>query len=155
MRKSASLLVLVVISVLGGCAAVDTRNGPPFTATHKECRAHDCDISLAIDNCVIKPEADVVDVIDGAPAVLSTRVIRWTIATPGYRFRDHPINYGIVIKDFDPTREFDNPVLGNDTFKINFRNKFKKPNGYEYGVNVVRSIDGTPCPTLDPWIVNH
>lgn len=160
MHTAGSLIVLLAAFATAGCVMQEPRPQVPrsdaFVPLQKKpCPGSQCDVLVKVVSCVVTVDADVTEVVDASPTVRSTRMIRWVIVdSPDYRFSNDPNAYGIVILDFDPTREFEKPVREDTTFTLKFNNTFKRAYpGYKYAINV-QHVSGTPCRALDPWVVN-
>jgi hypothetical protein len=130
---TAALLALVA----AGCALT-----PPIRMA--ACNDPECHVVVTVTDCQVSVNHD--------PITVNGRdhEIHWDIASTGYTFADD----GIIIKDFDPLREFTDPRRPNATkFIWHDRNSVARPEPFKYGINVLRN--GNPCGPHDPGIVNN
>ena len=156
--RATTALAIATAAALAGCATPQHRFDPFNKLSTKECRGNDCDLHIKVENCVIKDfDGDILKIIDDpSPARRKPRNIRWSIDTAGYRFASDPKRYAIVIHDFDPTREFNQPKIQHDRqFTIHFNNSYSRDYpGYKYTINIETADKGGPCDPYDPWVVN-
>ena len=142
MKPKHLLLVIVAGPVLSGCPQQSISQSPPTAAG--PCNGAACNITIRVDNCVPAPSIDPIPV-GSTPNV----VINWRISNPpgdGYTF--HPTN-GIVPDNSG--QQFSGHTAASPThFHVNDKNSDAKK--YKYAINVHRN--GSPCPTLDPFIKN-
>jgi hypothetical protein len=117
-------------------------------AVGKKCKKDDCDIKVFVtEACKVSVEHDKVGVTKGIPDV----PIRWTIQDNGYEFTAS----GIVFKTTPPSFPSGSPSANNQTFTVVDKNS--EPGDdleYGYSVTVKPRNSNTPCPTLDPTIIN-
>jgi len=156
MRASTALMIATA-AALAGCATPHHRFDPFGKLTPKPCSGNDCDVNITVEpNCSLKLDGDILQIIDDpSPARRRPRNIRWNIETAGYRFASDPKRYAIVIHDFDPTREFNQPKIQHDKqFTIHFNNSYSHDYpGYKYTINI-ETDNGVSCAAYDPWVVN-
>ena len=162
MHASKSLLVVVSVVAVAACAAPEPRTSSPRsdpifgTLTKKKCPDADCSIKITVNaDCTMILDPDVTEVVEASVAVRNKRKMIWTIVNSSdFRFSDDNAAYGIVIQDYDPKREFEEPKREDASFTLVFNNTFQRGYpGYKYAVNVVHR-NGTVCRSADPWVVN-
>lgn len=141
---------------LAGCSTIPAQDGvgppravPPGLQWHR-CATPQCDVAVTVQHCNdpsgIKPHPEALEVDRGRD-----RKLRWEIVTPGYEFAVGDI----VIKSYDPRREFFDPAAHRNEYTLKYRNS--EPPGtkvYDYAITVRRVSDGRVCGPLDPWIRN-
>lgn len=140
---------------LAGCSTPPTPGGgspravPPGLQWQR-CSTPQCDVAVTVQHCNdpsgIKPHPEGLEVDRGRD-----RKIRWEIVTAGYEFALGDI----VIKTYDPKREFADPAAHRNQYTLKYRNS--EPQGtqiYDYAITVRRVSDGRVCGPLDPWIRN-
>jgi hypothetical protein len=128
--------------VIAGCAST-----PPTRAARCEGPGV-CSVVVSVTDCRISVDPTQLDVF-GPDKEIHWDLDRSAVAA-GYKFAAD----GVVIKDFDPQREFTDPRRLTDAkFKWHDKNSFARADPYQYGVRVVKG--DSACPQHDPGIINH
>jgi hypothetical protein len=132
---------------LAGCITKTPRS-PPHDAVWHPCSTPQCDVAVKVESCDaagIKLDRPFLE-IKGRD-----RKIQWEIVTSGYEFALGDV----VIKSYDPKREFTDPAASGNKYSWKYKNAEPEVRHYyEYGIAVRRASDGATCGPLDPWIRN-
>jgi len=129
---------------IAGCASGPSKPPSPGDPRILACSDQECHVKIAVTNCTVTVTPEFIEITK------KNVNIHWDIESGDYTF---PERGGIVIKDYDPEREFTDPSRPTPKkWILKDKNTFAKY--FPYGVQVV-DRNGAACPLHDPGVINH
>ena len=137
-------IAIALALTMTGCAT--PRRAPePGDPRIVRCGEDECHVKITVSECrVTTVDPEYIEIIK------KNVNIHWDIVSGDFTF---PEQGGIVIKDYDPEREFTDPSRPNPK-KVILKDKNSFAKYFPYGVQVLNR-DGVKCPLHDPGVINH
>lgn len=162
MRTLKTLTAASAIFLLFGCQTVEVTKsvGRPVPTTHgfvpasqvKRCPQGNCFLTVRVLDCragTFEIDRYILTLGGGVGRKL---VVVWIIETAGYEFSTNPKAPALEPKG--SAAFFGSPKLDEDKVVLVARVKVNDPGqSHEYGLNIVPTGGGAPCPIFDPFMI--
>lgn len=159
MRIATSLVAVVGLALLGGCAF--TGEPKPTNAFIDASPKTPCPSTCSVA-ITIKENSDGTCTIDDILPIETTgangsRTISWTIASASYKFSDEAYKFALFVKT-DPQGKFKSAKVKSSGKLLELDFGHNKKEGepkliYDYALTVQRT-NNSFCVTKDPWLIS-